>query len=518
MTGKRTKHSFSFESFDNLNPYKIQESGVAKKVGLFHYSSEYFRKKKAGSTGTQIVVGGNIPWNMDNQYEFTPVDLSNGNNPPPAILCGLNRGSAAPITSMNSAFNLSPNKIAKEPCPCKRNPQYDSLVSAGLCTDGETCYQELKNPDGSVQKVPVLSELYVDCTDTSVIPEMGKDRKPNHLYLPTYQTSCSTHPRAAGYAHEDNYDCLKENKFGAGDQDGVCCDTFCGCMYNNLVAFEQNKYPNPNFKGKPGETVYDDDGNLIPENFLEFSPICPKELSVGFCCNKTWVDTQIDYDYRLGIPEIFDDICTSECNFGWYFQLTGTKYLLNGCPPVNQGSDGNPDPDYTFPDDIKAKIDLFTEKTGIEITPEDFYPYNGHYAKVFTADGNKNCGCGGEGGIVNISGTRSCTKCTYVLPQSMNPFFWDGGMIVMNTTKCDDAVDGNIQNTDPEQGPTGRSVCGCIFNEEVDFGDAGKIYLTTLTFPSKIFPNGSILEIDDNGAIRARGCGDEFKYDCNDIN
>lgn len=490
MLGKRTKHSFSFESFDNYTPYKIQESGIAKKTSVFSYSTEYFRKKQSSQNALYFVAGGNIPYNMTKSRSFTPVDLSNGKNIPPPIVCSLNTGSAHPI-GIAKVFNLSPNKIPEEPCVCKRNPQYDALVQSGACVDGSECIQEITNPDGSTSSVSIPPEIYTDCTQSSeVIPEKGIDQKPNFLYFPTYQPSCSTHPRAAGYAHEDYYDTLKKNVFGAGNNDSRCCDYFCACLGSSLTTYFLRKYPNPNFTGKPGETIKDASGNVIPEYFLEFQSSCGPETTT-FCCGENWRN-----DYR----------CTNYCDTGWYFSPGDGVYNLKICPPLNQNSDGSTNDDYEFPSDVQSLITELSAISGKEYTPEDFYPQSAYFSRTFLLSGNTNCGCGGQGGVVYYSGTMDCGDCTYFLPDSMYMPGWNGGIITIHSRKCES------KSQDP------KTVCGCIFNEEIDFGAGDKIYLTTLTYPSFRFPTGSILEIGTDGEIRARGCGDEFIYDCNDIN
>ena len=92
--GKRVRHSFEFESIDNNNQYNIQQSGLAVRLSAFNYSTTLFRRKQASSNGIYRVDGGNIPSDMSTSTTFYPVDLSNGKNPPPPIVCNLNIGTA----------------------------------------------------------------------------------------------------------------------------------------------------------------------------------------------------------------------------------------------------------------------------------------------------------------------------------------------------------------------------------------------------------------------------------------
>lgn len=463
---RRAKHSFSFESIDNKFPYEIQESGLVKKMSVFNYSPTYFRKKQANSEGLYRVDGGNIPDDLKGQITVTPIDLSNGKNPPPPIICNLNGGSAKKSNAIK-LHNLSPNDIQDFPV---------------ICDEDNTDPVEINY-------------------------EKGGNHKPNFMYMPTHQCSCSDNPRAEGYANEDNYNCLRYTKFGAGDVDSRCCQFFCGCFANGLIAFEYQELPNPDFTGTPGQAQYDDNGNFIPEKFTTFSPICQHELSTGFCCDKSWTDAYMDDDIKILFDSRIQEECQGNiCNFGWYYLTTGTKYNLCVCPGLGKDENGDDDPNFKFESSVQEKLDALKNATGIEYKASDFYPYSSAFTRTYEASGNTNCGCSGKGGSVVMAGSKDCKSCSYVLPITMMPINgYNGGIITVPTKKC------TSKSGDP------KTICGCVFTDEVDFGECGKIYITTMTFPSYIFPNGSILEIGDNGAVIARGCGDEFVYSCNDI-
>lgn len=193
---KRAKHQFAFGSFDNNFPYKIAESGVSlKKVVVFNYSKEYFRKKVAGGTeGLYQVIGGNIPTDMESTKSFATTQLAGETEPTPPIVCNLNKGAAVRFRKLD-ALNLSPNLIQDFPTHCD-------------------------------EKAYPPPEIFF---------EKGKQQKPNFLYFPTYQNSSSTHPRAKGFAHTDSYDCLKYYKGGAGDAPQRCCDGMGGCSFRGFL-------------------------------------------------------------------------------------------------------------------------------------------------------------------------------------------------------------------------------------------------------------------------------------------
>jgi len=235
--GKRSKHRFSFEEIDNDFPYKIQkELGVSntKKISVFNYSPTYFRKKVGTApNGTYLLMGGNIPEDMGTSYTFNPAPiLEDRDIPLPPLVCVMNVGNADRIKSFK-IHNLSPNDLTPKPCGCIINPDWtaNNCDSNLLNPDyikkyGGACVKLVIGADGKEQAIGIVKSIPEPCDPPQIQFEAGVNQKPNTLYLPAYQHSNSTHPRAQGYAHEDNYNCLKLYNTPIGQ--GVCCDSFAG--------------------------------------------------------------------------------------------------------------------------------------------------------------------------------------------------------------------------------------------------------------------------------------------------
>lgn len=196
MESIRSKDGFDFEEDDSKYPYKIDTFDIgSKRTTVFNYSSRYFRKKVGNGNGLYQVIGGNIPSDMTTEYSFN--FGNNTSSPPPTLVCNLNKGTADKIKSSKS-INLTPSYISHY-----RVSEYP-----------------LEKP-GTKRSEP----NYIN-------REIGNLNKPNFMYLPVFQNSCSTHPRASGYAHDDiNGVCLKYYEYDLPPEaDGKCCQDGVDCI------------------------------------------------------------------------------------------------------------------------------------------------------------------------------------------------------------------------------------------------------------------------------------------------
>jgi hypothetical protein len=191
MDTLRSKNDFAFESDDSNLPYMVEKILVGtQRVAAFNYSSEYFRKKKSSDKGMYRIIGGNIPSDMSSSHGFTFEEGS--------LSCDLNKGTGKPDKPL-PVLNLTPNRI------------FDT--AAYHC-----------QPANTIVRGPTLPPIS---------KEAGKDQKANHMYIPVYQHSCSDHPRAKGFAHEDSYSCL--HRFNSQSSLGwrkqkFKCESGAGCM------------------------------------------------------------------------------------------------------------------------------------------------------------------------------------------------------------------------------------------------------------------------------------------------
>jgi len=427
MDSLRSKNGFDFESTDNTFPYgRLDgiEVGTRKFV-LFNYSTTYFRRKQASKEGLYFIGGGNIPSDMSSSTtQESGSQTQEGQTF--SISCGLNAGTAYSLGAVppspvpNSAvINLSPNNIIEVP---------------------EVC---------DAPWPPSQEILY----------EKAKQQKPNFIYFPAYQSSASTHPRARGYAHEDNYDCLKKRASGGGWSSGrsVCCDDFCKCFGDN-----------------DGKQV----GGFILEDILGSDPPAKRftgPYGKGLCCSSyPFADVLVEECNATGDK--------SKCQFGFYVDLnTLPVSILNFCP--------------AFKGDASGK-EVKEGETGI-----DFSPMNGSLTYIYQGGGNTNCGCnGGRLGKVTVNGAVSCIRCAYqgYAPGSLMPVF-------ASNKKCTTSTGAN------------GNICACIFNAKITAGDA-TIYFTSMAHPSFKYPDGQALDLTDDGKIVSKGCDDSILYSCNDVN
>lgn len=420
--GRRVKNGFDFNSTDNKFPYKIEEVDVgSRKPVVFKYSTTYFRRKKSGINTLYEIYGGNIPYDLDSTITVDVEPTGGNTEPPPPIICNLNRGNAVPsavlnITGGKIAVNLSPSNLYEVPTIC------DSPY-----------------PEGE-----------------EIIPERGVNQKPNFMYMATYQNSCSTHPRAKGLAHEDNYTCLKRN-LGNGFIGGTCCDRFCLCS-NYFEGYRLNPLSNKFDRCASGRR-----GNPI-------TSICRNNMVTGFCCASP-PEVGIGEDFRKAI-------CSEDtCNFGYHIAAPGGSDLLLKLCPASVTEDGY-----------------------------NKNPYAGGFVKVYLASGNKNCGCSGAGGKVSLAGTKECHWCQYQLIKRND----DGTFSYKQEVTYDCAS--------PEMRNEPRPICACVFNDKQDFGDDVVFYITTMNSPTFKYSDGQDLEIIEGGDIKSVGCDNAIIYSCDDLN
>lgn len=314
----RSKNNFDFESDDQNFRYTIDTFDIgSKRITAFNYSPEYFRRKKASSSGMFQVFGGNIPSDMADTNTFNYKNSSS--TPPPPLVCNLNKGTAEKIRPIK-VLNLSPN---------------------------------------------YLGQTLDDCETPKVNPEINKElginQKPNTMYLGTYQPSCSTHPRASGYAHEDNYECLS-NYRGLSVPNfryGTCCDDLLLCVSSLRLVWKDNK---------------DWSAALFPP------PTFGIGLAAGFRCNSA---------DAIGIPECNK---TSGCHGG---------FVLMADLPV-----GGPDD--------SGKNSYRGCKTKVGATPQETITLSEAYLEVtFFGAGNMDCGCSGHYNDIKVVGYQECVRCVY---------------------------------------------------------------------------------------------------------
>jgi hypothetical protein len=405
----RSKNQFSFESDDTQFPYS-KTDGVpvgSRKFLIFNYSPNYYRKKIGQDSSLAFIRGGNIPSDMQ-----TTIQISSPNEEgeaPTVISCDLNSSTATRLgviqnnaISPSAVINISPNVITQYPQVCE-------------------------------QEIPEQEEI---------LYERAKQQKPNFLYLPAYQSSCSDHFRARGYAHEDNYTCLRK-PIGQGGAPIIykgrsyCCDDMCQCFGRS-------------------------DGNGVNAFLLvpDYPPSDPPTYTTvsanarGICC----ADPPL---YLFGGNDFTEECAGTRdqrrCKYGWYVDLTSSSAKSKACPPLAKG--------------------------GI-----NYFPMQGAITFIYQGGGNTNCGCnGGIKGKISIGGATKCTACSYqgVLP--------NGNYTGIYEKKCE-----SVSVSIPQ-------VCACSFNEQISAG-GDTIYLTTYSKYTPQFPNGQQLILTDGGSIEAAGC------------
>lgn len=326
MDSLRSKNQFDYNSDDLKFPYETQYYGT-KKITVFNYSPDVFRRKSSGgASGLFYIQGGNIPSDMASSALF---DAPPSGDQPVKIVCSLNKGTATRIKKVNS-LNLSPNDIPLYPTLCDSDPY---------------------------KPVPIHWEI-------------GQNYKPNFAYLPTYQHSCSDHPRSSGYAHEDNYDCLKSMK-DAGTPKGVCCDEVAGCVQKGAI-FSKGK-ANP---------YGPDSGNFIFGGGSTANPTYRPQANQFYCLTngdkleECGYQKSCDAGVSYGNSLTNVSMCGAQEAYGW----VGFDGVC-GC--IADGDD------------------------------RIWYPAVSYTTRTFHISGNKDCGCAGAraGGSVYINGYTDCQYC-----------------------------------------------------------------------------------------------------------
>jgi hypothetical protein len=412
---KRSKNQFAFDSVDTHFPYGMAESGISlKKVVVFNYSKEYFRKKVgSGTEGLYQIIGGNIPTDMESTKSFPTTQLAGETEPPPPIVCNLNKGAAVRLRKLD-ALNLSPNLIQDFPTHCD-------------------------------EKAYPPPEIFF---------EKGKQQKPNFLYFPTYQNSSSTHPRANGFAHEDNYDCLKYYKGGAGDAPQRCCDGMGGCAGNFKLFYK-------------GKETYE---GVERDTFLEN----PRYLNTFYCGAN---------------PELMNckETGNNPCAFGFGIKqvfVPGDIRKQRGCEKKvsPEGDDGKP---------VK----------GTDGESVVWYLVEAVIDRIFNGGGNRDCGCSGRGGKVSVAGYHECISCGYVSYNDPTP----GPKF---KRKC----------TEYPSDPVDFCECVYTSEPIDVYGDGkGIVYVSTLNYPTYKLANWKGIELTSGGGVRSAGCGGEVLFDCGDV-
>ena len=536
---KRAKHQFGFELSDNNYPYEVQTSGQGRnKLAVFNYSAEYFRRKKSSNAGLNSIAGGNIPSDMVTEATFgSPHANPDGSSPKP-IVCALNKGKGTKIKPYK-ILNLSPNDIQPYPCQCGLNPEWTENGCDGKLADpayfikyGGRCVKF--NPPLPGSNEPIMVGITkagsVDCpVDTSWTFEAGERHKPNFMYLPAHQSSCSKHPRAQGFANEDNYDCLKKNLMNSGgvnpndrtegfqQTQAPCCDTFGNCMIYNLKQFKVDQ----------AEYFDKDKGATVKYGPLQFVPICHDVMGggakdfMGFSCNTLLNPEPMRTSGFALSAETLKMECKSfkvgdtwvsgrKCDFGWLQRFNGSNEGA-GCP--------------TKPELAEVKAALGDLADDYEDLLQYVSIMGSWFTRTYQAEGNTDCACTAKG-WVTYNGSTDCRHCQYqiILPPAPTtqptppggiippPTTGPGGGFINKSMYTEKCLDPKV--TSP------KAICSCIWNDEKEvkgWGVMDKMYVTTLTNPSYRFGNGTKLEIGDSGEVRDVGCGQEVILNCNDI-
>lgn len=423
MDSMRSKNQFDFESDDNDFPYVTDKYDVgSRRVTAFSYSPEFFRRKKStGLSGVYQVFGGNIPSDMADTETFYFKNASS--TPPPPLVCNLNKGTAERIRPIKF-LNLSPNFIT---------PTLD------LCETAPT------NPE--------------------INYELGVNQKPNHMYLGVFQASASTHPRASGYAHEDNYNCLKTYR-GLSITDGrygSCC--------NDLV----------NTFATHGTDVFSVGQQTTPITIKRTNPIT-KEITyeigavVGINC--------VDPKWEEEVKQCRTLENRTGCQAGFVIKASLVPYGEKG--------------------DLGGVSKYRDCKTITDGTPENTISLAEAYLSIiFKAEGNTDCGCSGHYKDIKIVGYDECVRCVYEK--------WNGRKMVgfanNETYKC------SFTSINP------TTWCHGLFVSKYDTEDQnnGELWVHPgLREPSTKFQNFKKLVIE-NGELISKDCAGEQLLTCNDV-
>jgi hypothetical protein len=104
--GERTQNQFSYESDDTKFPYVVDKYDISqRRIAVFNYSPEYFRKKESSTSGLYQIYGGNIPDDMNSSHSWQFKNRSA--TPPGPLICTLNKGPAKKLMQFD-VLNLNP--------------------------------------------------------------------------------------------------------------------------------------------------------------------------------------------------------------------------------------------------------------------------------------------------------------------------------------------------------------------------------------------------------------------------
>jgi hypothetical protein len=419
---ERSQNGFSYESDDTKLPYIVDKYDISqRRIAVFNYSPEYFRKKESSTSGLYQVYGGNIPSDMKDSRTWQFKNSSA--TPPGPLVCTLNKGIATKLMQFD-ILNLNPNRITRYPPECN-------------------------------ETLPPLEPIQ---------QEVGKDQKPNHLYLPTWQPSASTHPRATGYAHEDNYDCLTSYKgltdllnTTTGGNWGSCCQDMINCV--------------------KGLTVYSV-GNLSPEQFPYINCQVPDVIRSRTVypveCNNAAAVNNVRCNNSSG------------CKGGFYMPVQSV--VVGGFPYDALGTNAYR---HCKTEDIAGKRKSLVEA---------------NLTVLFYGEGNQDCGCSGHYKDVKVSKIEECVECVYSTISD------EGGFIFESGRSCT-TVD-----------TSSTTFCGCTYNKEYDTGGKDqatgkieKVWVSSFSNPTFRFPNWKPVIINNEGKLVSDECSGKQLMDCTAI-
>ena len=446
MDSLRSKNGFNYDSDDFKFPYGTVAYGT-KKVTVFNYSPETFRRKNSGGlSGLYYINGGNIPSDMSSSDTFK---VRPSGDSYVTLVCSLNKGTALRNRKVD-VLNLSPNDI----------PLFPTLCDSKYIKANPINYEE------------------------------GKNHKPNFAYLPAYQYSCSDHPRSSGYAHEDNYDCLKSMK-DAGTPKGVCCDQVAGCIHRAQICTAGLENPNGPDSGKMrfdcgGQAGGDRGGSQwgisSPHKFFS---------ETFYCLNADGI-TREECDK------------TRSCDAGLSFGASLGNYV-NPC--------GNPN--------FKGLEGVCQCENGSD-PGVVWYPRDAGTTRIFHITGNQDCGCAGSriGGAVYINGYTDCTYCVqacsspYPDGSGCPPPVYETDPITKIKVLVPATRKSNIctKNTMSEQ-----KFCACNFTFDWPPDAQGnKRYISSFQYPTYQFTNWAGMA-PGGGGLTSVACDSTYHTDCGDI-
>ena len=301
-----------------------------------------------------------------------------------------------------------------------------------------------------------------DVTYPEINHELAKQQKPNHMYLGVYQPSCSTHPRAEGYAHEDNYQCLTNFRGMAsvGSNFGSCCDTFLNCVTNATI-----------FR----KTTYTANG------YVEYNT---QQLPSFNCKSSNGTFPYVENGF-----EVYCDNATG-CKGGYIVPV--------GLPFVIAGGGG----------DTELKNSFRTCKSVAGRSLAQAY-----LAVTFFGAGNMDCGCSGEYKDVKVVGMKECSICFYM--NQVNEFYWASDPVpeisctnisMAPATFCECVFNKQYSDVTPADS-NGITQSDVWVTNVMDY----------LRNPTTVFPDWKKIIIDSNGNPVSIDCAGEQMMSCNSV-